>query len=257
VRVFISWSGETSKKLAQALNEWLPSVVQAVKPYFSPEGIAKGTRWGNEISKELEACAVGLLCMTRDNLEAPWIMFEAGALSKSLTSARVVPILFGIEPSDIEGPCEQFEAAKFSREEMQRTLAMINEMLGTETLTPSVFNTAFDKWWPDLEVKVTNVLNADNPQKVEIRKDREILEEILERVRALEKARTGAAAFLASSSFASQIGAALAGITPTTAAEAIAAFPSAAPANSVQDAAVRISPFQVNANPSPFQTGKA
>ena len=38
VKVFISWSGELSKKLGQAVADWLPATLQFVKPYFSPSG---------------------------------------------------------------------------------------------------------------------------------------------------------------------------------------------------------------------------
>jgi hypothetical protein len=77
MRVFISWSGETSKLLAEILRQWLPAVIQAVKPYYSPDDITKGTRWSGEIAKILEESKIGLICLTGQNLDAPWIMFEA------------------------------------------------------------------------------------------------------------------------------------------------------------------------------------
>ena len=88
-KIFISWSGPLSQKLGEALRNWLPSALQFVKPYFSPEDIEKGAKWNSEISKELETSNIGIICLTRDNTEKPWILFEAGALSKSLEKSRV------------------------------------------------------------------------------------------------------------------------------------------------------------------------
>ncbi len=53
-KVFISWSGDLSRKLGEALRNWLPAALQYVKPYFSPDDIEKGAKWNSEIAKELE-----------------------------------------------------------------------------------------------------------------------------------------------------------------------------------------------------------
>ena len=73
LKVFLSWSGELSQRSAQILREWIPSVIQAVDPYLSSEDIDKGARWSTDIAKELEASGFGILCITEDNLAAPWI----------------------------------------------------------------------------------------------------------------------------------------------------------------------------------------
>jgi hypothetical protein len=96
MRVFISWSGDRSKRVGDLLRKWIPGVLQAVKPYFSPDDVAKGSRWSGEIAKELEASRVGLLVLTPENVEAPWLMFEAGALAKNLDRSKVCP-----EPSRV------------------------------------------------------------------------------------------------------------------------------------------------------------
>jgi hypothetical protein len=186
MKVFISWSGDTSKALAEALRGWLPSVVQAVKPYFSPDDIIKGSRWSTEIAKELEECKIGLICLTADNLEAPWIMFETGALSKSISAARVCPLLFGVEPSDVKGPLVQFQAAPFARDEMKKAVRMMNQELGSQALTSDVLESVFEMWWPKLEDKVKKIMaSAQVPAKQGVRSERDILEEILARVRAV------------------------------------------------------------------------
>lgn len=91
--VFISWSGRRSQKLAQALHDWLPQVVQKVTPWMSSEDISAGARWANLIAGQLETTGFGIVCLTRENLIAPWVHFEAGAIAKSVGAASLVPYL--------------------------------------------------------------------------------------------------------------------------------------------------------------------
>jgi hypothetical protein len=192
LKVFISWSGDRSKAIAAAFKEWLPSVIQAVRPYFSPNDIDKGARWSSEISKELESASVGLICLTRENLTASWLMFEAGALSKSLDKSRVCPMLFGIEPSDMSGPLVQFQATSFSKEEVLKLLRTVNQQLDSTALEAKTLENVFEKWWPDLNSKITSILD-DSPsaKDANLRTEREILEEVLQLTRSINsKTRT-------------------------------------------------------------------
>ena len=91
-KVFISWGGELSKRLAEEVRNWLPSVLQFVKPYFTPDDIEKGSRWESNIANELETSNVGIICLTKDNINRPWILFEAGALSKNFGKSKVCTI---------------------------------------------------------------------------------------------------------------------------------------------------------------------
>ena len=180
MKVFISWSGSQSRALAEVLRQWLPAVIQAVQPYYSPDDVTKGARWSEEIAKVLEESRVGLICLTRNNLDAPWIMFEAGALSKKLDKSRVSPILFGVEPTDLTGPLVQFQAAKFDKVDVKRLVRMINAELGDARLATDVLDTVFEMWWPKLEEQVETVLEAAvDARGVTVRPQRELLEEIL------------------------------------------------------------------------------
>lgn len=185
MKVFISWSGDKSKKLAEAFNDWLPSVIQAAQPYFTPDDIEKGKRWAKEISEELEESSIGIICLTRSNIQAPWIMFEAGALAKSISEARVIPILFDFTPTELQGPLVQFQAATFNKAEFFKLLKTINSALGEASLKTKTLESVFNKWWPELEQKVKTILeDPKNTEEHEMRSDREILEEILELTRS-------------------------------------------------------------------------
>jgi hypothetical protein len=181
MKVFISWSGTNSKKLGEVLRNWLPAVLQLIKPYFTPSDVEKGTNWNTEITKELESCGVGILCVTRDNLHSDWIMFEAGALSKSLEKAHVCPVLFGIHNTDLAGPLKQFQTTEFNKDDFRKLVSVINTKLKENKLPQKVLDSVFEKWWPELETQINEILDELGEAATEpIRSDRELIEEILE-----------------------------------------------------------------------------
>jgi hypothetical protein len=71
MKVFISWSGQRSAAVADALRYWLPKVIQALEPWMSADDIEKGTRWRSGLASELEQSSVGIICLTRENLNCP------------------------------------------------------------------------------------------------------------------------------------------------------------------------------------------
>jgi hypothetical protein len=108
--VFISWSGEQSKSFAEALRNWLPKIVNAVEPWLSSADIDKGARWSADVAAKLEASKIGIICLTPGNMHSDWILFEGGALSKTITNTHVCRVLIGLEPSALHGPSAQFQA---------------------------------------------------------------------------------------------------------------------------------------------------
>jgi hypothetical protein len=166
MKIFISWSGERSKQLAEAIRWWLPHVLQSTKPYFTPSGIEKGKRWSNDISKELEQPKIGLIAMTEENLTNPWIMFEAGAISKVVEEGLVYPIVF-------------------KRAEVRQLLTTINNAAEETTLNERHLEEAFSMWWPELEKKVAAISSAVQLPSEPHRKDSDLLRENLELTRSL------------------------------------------------------------------------
>jgi hypothetical protein len=57
------------------------------------EDIDKGQRWGLILAEQLESTHAGVICLTPENLTAPWLLFEAGALSKLHKDSKVCTYL--------------------------------------------------------------------------------------------------------------------------------------------------------------------
>lgn len=84
MKVFLSWSGNTSKEVASALKTWLHYVFPRLNIWMSEQDIQAGTRWDQELGKALRECKVGIVCVTPDSMSSRWLAFESGALSAAV-----------------------------------------------------------------------------------------------------------------------------------------------------------------------------
>jgi len=148
MKVFLSWSGEKSLAVAQALREWLPYVNAEIQPWVSGTDIAPGERWSREVVQQLEMADVGIVCVTRENQSAPWLNFEAGALAKNLESSRVVPLVINLKPSEVQQPLAQFQAKEATKAGILDVLRLLN---GLSTNQVPDIAVACDIWWPQFE----------------------------------------------------------------------------------------------------------
>jgi hypothetical protein len=195
VKVFISWSGKKSRDVARVLGGWLPSVLHAVEPFVSAKDIRAGTRWQAEIATELDDTDFGLICVTTENQGAEWLNFEAGALAKSVDSSRVVPLAIDLAPADIVNPLGQFQAIRLHREDIAELLVSLNESCSS-AIAPENLTRAIEKWWPDLQAELEKIsertYEGDGGSRAEPRPDRELLEEVLDAVRTMNRGRAAA-----------------------------------------------------------------
>ncbi|MFV0665798.1 TIR domain-containing protein [Denitromonas sp.] len=194
MKVFISWSGEVSHKVAKALRDWLPSVIQSITPYVSSEDIDKGARWSSDIASELDESSFGVLCVTPDNIDAPWLNFEAGALGKSVDKSRVCPFLFRIKRSDVKGPILQYQSTIHDREDIFKLIKAVNEACGEHGIEEVRLEKTFDVWWPKLDEELKAIEQPSQDQQAAQNQPEEIygyvsrvLEEVLEISRTNQK----------------------------------------------------------------------
>jgi hypothetical protein len=197
VKVFISWSGVLSQKVAEVLKDWIPSVIQAIEPFLSSEDIDKGNRWNTDIARELKETSFGIICVTKENLSAQWLNFEAGALSKMIENTHVAPFLVDVKPSDLGGsPMSQFQATSFDVGDVRKLVQTLNTAcVGSGSLAEQHLEKAFLTWWPQLEERLRLLIDqaakgggqtkraagAKSPQETEI------LEEVLESSRNTQR----------------------------------------------------------------------
>lgn len=166
MKLFVSWSGEASGEAAALFKEWLPSVVQEAEVWVSSQDIGKGEKWSASLWESLSEIEFGVLMVTRENARAPWIMFEAGALSKTVKS-RVIPILCDLDRLDVANtPLAQFQNAVISRDELWQVVVAVNSAC-ERALDAARLRTTFDKWWPDFEEAFGKINFPEPPPKPE------------------------------------------------------------------------------------------
>lgn len=200
MKVFLSWSKHKSHEVALALKEWLPLVIQSIVPYVSSEDIDKGARWSSDIAKELEECSFGIICVTAENVEEPWLMFEAGALSKKMKESFVCPFLLGVKRSDIKGPLAQFQSTIFDKSDILKLMNTINNSCQDGAISPEVLEKTFETWWPKLETKLKGIEKAPvgKQDSSTATQNDEILEELLELSRRIQRTLSNPASVLPS-----------------------------------------------------------
>lgn len=194
MKVFISWSGELSQKVAETLRQWLPLMLHSVQPFVSSEDTYKGTRWHDVVARELEESNFGILCITSENVYRPWLNFEAGALSKSIQKSHVSPFLIDIKPADITGPLPQYQATKYAFGDVQRLVKSMNSALESP-LDDVRIERVFRALWPQLQQPIDQALKetANSAKSVKpVRTVEGMLSELLDLARIQQKTLTDA-----------------------------------------------------------------
>lgn len=187
MKVFLSWSGSRSKEVANFLSEWLCCVIQATRPWVSTRDLDRGSLWFGEINDQLKDTSVGIVCLTNENKSRPWILFEAGALAKGLSTSRVCTFLIDLEPKDVEDPLAQFNHTIPQKESVLGLVRTLNSTLGISALDLRILEQVFDTYWPQFEQKFAQIVAATEagsaPSKSRPKED--VLGEILENTRML------------------------------------------------------------------------
>lgn len=148
MKVFLSWSGTRSSKLANEMGTYLQCMIPGLTTFYSPRDIASGEPWHERVRDALADCDFGLLCVTTENIDSHWMLFEAGALAHNLGN-RVCAVLFdGLNPGDLPKPLAGFQHRRFDRDNIW--LLATHMCRASGPINDKILRMTFEKWWEDL-----------------------------------------------------------------------------------------------------------
>jgi hypothetical protein len=120
--------------------------------------MAAGIVWSREVAEHLQQASTGILCITADNLRAPWLNFEAGSLWKGLaTGAHVCPVLLDVDTSELTGPLTLFQAKRFDQRGVRELCRTLAQLTGSEENRTEL---NFRGIWPHLAGDVASDLEG-------------------------------------------------------------------------------------------------
>ena len=129
MNIFVSWSGERSHRAAFGLKSLLEDVFQRAVQVFISEDISPGDNWVQRIQEELKQSEIGIVCLTHDNFQSPWLLFEAGAVAIALGSGRIlVPYAVDALPDTADlSPLAMFQRTQADHDGTYRLVQKINQ----------------------------------------------------------------------------------------------------------------------------------
>lgn len=190
-KVFISWSGGLAKTVAAVWADLLVETFDAVAPFMSEENIGAGERGLAKIATELAGTGFGIIVVTQENQNSPWLNYEAGALSKDLgdETVRVAPCLVDFpRKNDATGPLSQFQATLLDEAGVERILLEIAKVVRVDEVA---IKRRFQRSWEEYDKRFKAAKSA-HPTTPHRRQDPEMLDEILTIVRDLARSAEAA-----------------------------------------------------------------
>jgi hypothetical protein len=175
--IFICWSGDRSHQIAKALKGLLESSMSSFRKedVFISDDIEKGVSWFQSIETRLETAKAGIVCLTPENLNSPWLHFEAGALARRLTAEaprqrgtgasldneraeaafrqadppryRLFTLLHGVAGAELRGPLASYQATSTTRSDVAAMIRSITSVVAEPHAR------AFEQSQPKLEAE--------------------------------------------------------------------------------------------------------
>lgn len=153
--IFISFAKTYSGKVAKEIKELLYKIYGNEKiEVFTSHDITAGN-WNDIIHRKMKSTKYAISILTPENLkDAPWLMYEAGALISSVGNKRdsLMPFLFCRHISELDTPLRFLQATQYqlnfnaNKEQMLKLLTAVNSALKNPK-TPRELNLILSDNW--------------------------------------------------------------------------------------------------------------
>lgn len=184
MRIFISWSGKEVEQVGSSLKLFLERTFPGhVHGFLSSEDIAPGERFAGVIATGLESATLGILLVTPDNQNSPWLLFEAGALAAKTATGSVIPVLLGLGRADLHPPLSQFQNVVGA--DRAGFLSICARIRSNFSMPDTSFDTLFNAEWPELEAAIMRMAIASTGDEPPSRSVEEMVAEVLLTVNSL------------------------------------------------------------------------
>jgi hypothetical protein len=179
MKSFISVSGTLSTEIGGHLSEWMAAVLQHVEPWIAVEDISKGAHWPTKLAESLSDTDCGIIVLCPDNLNSPWLMYEAGVIAARTKMERVAGLLIDVAPSAVTPPLGLFQLTRFDRDDVRKLIHRLNEWTNSPR-TAETIDRVFNALWPEFETKVRQCIASGSTASPTPRRDHNaMIEEIL------------------------------------------------------------------------------
>lgn len=166
MEIFISQSGPRSQAIADALGTFIKKVIPGTTCWVSSKDIDKGARFEDAIKTSLGQSTAGIVSLTSENLNARWILYEAGALSTKGVD-RLWTFLLDIGHSKVQPPLSPFQHTNaHDREDVLKMIKSIYQKIpaSERVVDEPQVEDYFDKYWPThLEPQIAEQLAKGAP----------------------------------------------------------------------------------------------
>ena len=167
-KVFISWSGLMSKNLANELHSFLSKVIPGIDFFVSSADIKNGQSWLEVIKDEIVECDAAILCIYKENLESPWLNFEAGGVYFGGRQQSLYPFVFEHTDEGSRGPVSHLQSSSFSRNTLWEAVDELSKL--TATRISQEVQLSFNENWPDLEKSIDKALSDPDREAEKMKK---------------------------------------------------------------------------------------